>query len=678
MSSIAESLSLAVKNHQSGNLQEAEVLYRQVLAQNPQNANALNLLGVLFAQTERFDESVTSLRAAIAVHDDQPQFHFNLGNALRKLGQNGEAEVSYRRCVELDATHVQAHFELASIARLDGRREDAIAGFERVIELNPNHLDANNNLGMLLIEAGFPRRGLRALNHAVATRPDFGRGHANLGKACLDLGNPIEAERHLRRALVLLPDDPVVLNSLGNALSLQSKAAEAVEMYRAALNHDPEYAHAHVNLGNALRAMQRHDEAVASYDRSLEMTTDDGVRALAHYGRAFLYERLSEIEQATEDIERAHSLDPKHRGVQLLRARIARREGRLEEGLAIVESIREDPSMQRMRGSASVEAGRILDKMGRYDEAFEMFATGQEALSESPIASRHDWTSYLNTISNSRNWIDASGPANWETSWDDGVSAPTFFVGFPRSGTTLTEQILDSHPGIVATDEAPLLPMLVEHVPQMLVDRPKFPAGLQDLTPDQVRTLRSMYWENASRFVGQADLEGRHLVDKLPLNLVNLPLVRRIFPEAKVITALRDPRDVCLSCLMQEFRPNVAMVHFYTLETTARLYVGVMDLWMRYREHIGLASIETRYEDLVNDLEGSARRLLEFLGMPWDDAVLAYTDRAKERLISTPSYEAVSRPIYKSSAGRWRNYEAQLEPVREMLQPFIEAFGYEA
>jgi hypothetical protein len=153
-------------------------------------------------------------------------------------------------------------------------------------------------------------------------------------------------------------------------------------------------------------------------------------------------------------------------------------------------------------------------------------------------------------------------------------------------------------------------------------------------------------------------------------------MVYRLFPDARVIVVLRDPRDCCLSCFMQPFLPNQAMVNFLTLKQTVRFYAAVMDLWRHYRSELDLNYIEVRYEDLVEQFEPTARRLVDFVGEPWNDAVMKFFEHARTRDVRTPSYAAVASPIYSRAVGRWQHYHAQMEPVLEILQPYVAEFGY--
>jgi hypothetical protein len=201
-----------------------------------------------------------------------------------------------------------------------------------------------------------------------------------------------------------------------------------------------------------------------------------------------------------------------------------------------------------------------------------------------------------------------------------------------------------------------------------------YPEALPDLDPDALQALRRVYFEAVDRHLRR--LAGRTPVDKMPLNTIDVGLIHRLFPEARILLALRHPCDVVLSGFMQAMKPNAAMVLFDSLASTARFYAQVMGLWQQYRQVLPLSVLTVRYEDLVVDLPGETRRILEFLDLPWDDAVLSYAEHAQTRAIATPSYHQVVQPIYRRSVGRWRNYADAFEDVLPVLQPFIEEFGY--
>lgn len=232
------------------------------------------------------------------------------------------------------------------------------------------------------------------------------------------------------------------------------------------------------------------------------------------------------------------------------------------------------------------------------------------------------------------------------------------------------ERVLQAHPGIVTTEEeSPLTPLR-----QQLARLEAYPEGLASWTADEIDEAVRRFWSGAEQAVGP--LDGRLLVDKLPLNIVDLGLANLLFPQARVLVALRDPRDVCLSCFMQYFLLNDAMVNFLDLGQTARTYAAVMDLWLHYRAGLSMPYLEYRYEDLVEDFDGVVRRVLDFVGVGWHEEVARYREKSLGQAISTPSYRHVTGAVYTRSVGRWRAYRQELAPVLAELAPFVATFGY--
>jgi len=251
-----------------------------------------------------------------------------------------------------------------------------------------------------------------------------------------------------------------------------------------------------------------------------------------------------------------------------------------------------------------------------------------------------------------------------------------FFVGFPRSGTTLLEQVLDAHPDLVTTGERTPLNLMINSTDQLIGRQLKFPEDIESINEDEIMKLRQGFFQAARNVTGE-DFMQRRLVDKMPLNIVKLGLVNRIFPDAKVLVALRDPRDTCLSCYFQQFRPNRAMLNFLELATTGEFYATVMGLWLHYRSVLSVPWMEYRYETLVEDFENTVREVLDFIGVPWNEAVTEYADYARSKNINTPSYSDVVSGISKSAIGRWRHYRDELTPILPILEPFVKEFGYE-
>jgi len=279
-----------------------------------------------------------------------------------------------------------------------------------------------------------------------------------------------------------------------------------------------------------------------------------------------------------------------------------------------------------------------------------------------------------------RNLAESLTPAHFQRWVEAGKAFPhqkmAVLASFPRSGTTLLEQVLDSHSGLVSSDEREAF---ARDIFPAMWRTPKTPLPtvealdaipLERLAAQRARCLN--YMEAALN----EPIHDRVHLDKNPTLTLLIPGMLRLFPEARLLIALRDPRDVVISCFMQYLPLNPNSVCFLTLERTARRYAHDMGIWRKLREMICSPWLEVRYENTVGQLEQEARRTFEFLKLPWESQVLNYRDRLKEKAVSSPTYEAVSKPIYSSAIGRWKNYQKYLEPCLEVLQPCIEAFGY--
>jgi hypothetical protein len=247
-----------------------------------------------------------------------------------------------------------------------------------------------------------------------------------------------------------------------------------------------------------------------------------------------------------------------------------------------------------------------------------------------------------------------------------------FLVGFPRSGTTLLDQILDGHPRLQVMEEKPALFDIRSTIDTMPGG---YPSALASLKETDIQNLRDRYLRNVERHIDRRP--GTILVDKLPLNICSIPLIVRLFPNSRIILALRHPCDVVLSNFMQDYKLNDAMANFLTIDSAARFYKRVMGFWLQCVELFPLSVHTIKYEDLVHDFEGEIRNLLRFLDVDWNDAMLDYRRHAQHRRkIVTPSYAQVTEPIYERAKFRWMHYEDYLKPVLKDLQPFIKAFRY--
>jgi tetratricopeptide (TPR) repeat protein len=317
--------------------------------------------------------------------------------------------------------------------------------------------------------------------------------------------------------------------------------------------------------------------------------------------------------------------------------------------------------------------GEAYEKLGRFDDAFAAFSRANELLAGAAAGFAHD-RSYLTpqAIARMTGFVASLDEGAWRPA-PTVPRSPVFLIGFPRSGTTLVDQILASHPGISTLEERDSLIEAGRTLADMDADLGRIP----QISDGEIERLRAAYWANVAVGFGGAPIKDV-FVDKLPLNAVLLPVIYRLFPNAKIVLALRDPRDCVLSCYQQRFGMNAAMFQLLRLDTAAAYYDAVMRLVQTCRAKLPLDVHEARYESVVTDFDGTVKSLLAFLGLPWDDAVRGYAETAKRRVIATPSAAQVVRPLYTTSQGKWRNYRRFLEPVLPVLEPWVAAFGYDA
>jgi len=628
----------AMALHQDGRIAEAAAAYDRLLARDPRNADALHLAGVAACQMGDGAKGVELIRRAIALRPAMADFHFNLGNALKDLGRYADAETAYRQAIRLQPLYVEAHSNLGGVLKQLGRNDAAAECFRQAIRLRPAHADAHGGLGAVELDRGQFGAAVAAFRKAIALRPRDAEAQYGLAAAQLGQDHIADAADALAKVLALSPGHVEALNLLSVVRLRQRRIPEALAALREAVTRNP-----------------RH--------------------VVALYNLASLLEERGEIEEARSVAAGGLALDPTHAGLQLVLAQCERRSGDLAGALARLQPLTEAAGESRHAAAIHLEAGQILDRLGEFPRAFEQFRIGKALAARGAEAGKYDPAADLQRLGQLRARFDPAWVHSWSPMPADAASdsPPIFLIGFPRSGTTLLELALDSHPGLLSLDERPTVRAILEAADRLPGG---YPAALANLRSDDVARLHRVYRDKAREFVDWR--APRRLVDKLPLNILHAGALARLFPGAQFLLALRHPCDACLSCFMQNFELNESMAHFLSLENTVAYYAAVMGLWRHYASLSPIRSHVIRYEDMVDDFEGGMRGAIDFLGVGWDNAVLHYRDQAKARdRVHTPSYSQVMEPIYRRARYRWHNYRAQLEPFLPTLRPFIEAFGYE-
>ncbi|HSC48408.1 MAG TPA: sulfotransferase, partial [Gammaproteobacteria bacterium] len=505
----------------------------------------------------------------------------------------------------------------ASAAYAQGDLRRAGVGATRVLQQMPEMPEAMHLLGLCFLREGDAVRAVQLLRHAAALRPADAMLVHHLGIALQDAGDLAGALTVLNRAAVLDPRDVDVRLNIGVVSENAGDTAGAEQAYRDVLEREPRHAAAAAYLSSILEQRNSLEEAAVLSDRALEV-------------------------------------EPREPVANLTRAQLDLRAGRMAEAAARLREVLADPALTpRNRAVAAGRLGAAYDRLGEPEAAWQQFMAAKKAL-QGTFASQPGGTYGIAAATLMHRYLDRL---------PDGLppiqgTMPVFLVGFPRSGTTLLDQMLSGHPGIeVLEEKATLWDFLSEFAAGDAALERLARVGDAELEP-----WRRRYWQRVRDFMPGRDPQ-RLFVDKMPLNSLYMPLIHRLFPGARFLFALRDPRDVVLSCCMQTFTLNEAMRHFQSLDETARYYAAVMSVGaaaaVRLQDRVHLI----HYEDVVADTESAARRLLEFLELPWEANVLDFQRTARAKRISTPSYHQVVEPIYTRARARWRRYEHQLAPV---------------
>jgi tetratricopeptide (TPR) repeat protein len=482
-----------------------------------------------------------------------------------------------------------------------------------------------------------------------------------------------------RRAVDQHPRNAVALLDSARAFGARFQVAQAEQWLDRLLelkSNDPVHLHL---VAQSLRMIFRPERAMPLLERVVAQT--DSIPD-AFLELALLYERRHRLAEAAELIERALRAAPEYLEPRLVQARLHRRQQQENLAESVLRDLTRRPGADPLlKAQAWADLAEMYDRRGEFDAAMTAIVQckniqfGQEAL----VKRLSD-----QLISSFRGLVDQVRPDDF-TRWREHVTARpgaerrvALLAGFPRSGTTLLEQVLDAHPDVVSSEELEVFPRDV--FPRLWRRDPAEQAAptveaLSALPVELWLALRAQYLDTMEQVLGQP-IAGRIHLDKNPAMTLLVPAFRRLFPESTVLIALRDPRDVVLSCFLRYLPLNTNSVWYLTLRRTAERYATDMRAWLTLREKLPQPWLQVRYEDLVQNLEGEARRCLQALGLPWDPSVMHYRENMTGKAVRSPTYEAVSRPLFKTAIGRWQNYAKYFEPVLPVLEPFVREFEY--
>ena len=604
----------------AGLTSEAIAEGRRAVEIQPNYPGALSNLGIALFDESRFEEALVHLDRAVALQDNFTQAHSNRGNALQRLKRFAEAEPAYRRAIELDPQFAEAWNNLGTCLRELKRSEEAESVYRKALALRPHDPDFLDNLALALKDLDRLGEAAETYRRALAIEARSDKIHVHYGATLIDLDRMEEAGAAAERALALNPSNADAVNLMGRVAFEREDLSSAVDYFRRALALKPDLADAHNNMGNALKELGNLEEARRAYLKAIEI--DSSV--------AGVYVNLADSMKFAPG-------DPHLLAMETLAAKT--------DGLSANDRLQLDFAL-----------GKAYADLGEHRRAFPHWLKGNAgkrariAYDEASTFALFDAVEAAFTPA----LIKAKGGRG------DPSRAPIFVLGMPRSGTTLVEQILASHPLVSGAGELKLFNDVVLEVASAGGTKP-YPNFLPALDAGALRRIGELYVAGIRRRAPAA----AHVTDKMPANFFFLGLIHLALPNARILHTVRDPVDTCVSCFSKLFTAEQSFT--YDLAELGRYHARYQRLMAHWRRVLPAnAFLDVRYEDVVGDLEGEARRIVSYCGLPWDERCLAF--HQTDRPVRTASATQVRQPIYRNAIGRWRVYEDFLAPLLTALE----------
>jgi tetratricopeptide (TPR) repeat protein len=657
----------------------------QALQLNPHNAQAHRALAKAYLLQDKVAEAIDQFEQAIAADPELAEAHWELSAAL-----NAKSAIHQLKAIELKPNSIdyRLQLQLAKSLAKQGKPEAAVACLERIIKLKPDCAEAYVSLGMIFSDMiDRPTEAFTHLQKALQLNPNHAEAYVYLAvvsgkrgdvgtatqyaKQAVQL-NPHLADAHqimaevylakwelenaiasCRQALKLRPNFPEALHSFGNALMMGGNIDEAIKYFEQAIAAKPNLIKAHYSLGNAFQVSGDLDRAAAVYDRLLQHQPSDP-EALA--GKASILERQKQYQAAYDLIKPLVTTYPHNYNYLVTYATVCRRLKQAREAIPAIEARLTQASIApTQKQHLLFTLGELYDSINEYDAAFNAYqrANRQHTHKYDRQRSKQDFEAIMQVYS-CENLTQAKLPRAQNNS-----ELPVFIVGMPRSGTTLVEQIVASHPLVYGAGELNDISMLLHGMMQRFgLSRP-YPDLLEYFNQELIDRTAQQHLDRLRQFSTTAT----RITDKMPYNFINLGLIALLFPKARIFHCTRDPLDNGLSYYFQNFigfhpqKHDLRDIGYYY-----KLYQRLMQHW---QDTLDLPIMEVKYEEVVADQEAMSRKMIEFLGLEWDDACLSFYK--SKRFAKTVSYDQVRQPIYNKSVGRYKHYEKYLEPLKAAL-----------
>jgi tetratricopeptide (TPR) repeat protein len=687
----AKAIAMAGQLYSRGQYAQAERVCRQIIEARPANGDAHNILGVSLAALGRTEDGLAALRRAVKLNAQAPSYYANLGEILRQSGKIDEAAEALETAVKLDPNNAQALNNLGIVQYERKKFTDAVDYYHKALALNPNMAEALNNLGNALRMTGdldgaidayqealtqravYPEvynnlgtllqqdrrieEAEHALRKAIQQSPHYVEAHNNLAQLLFAEKNEVEALRVLGEALKFAPKNVQTLTITAKIQLKRNNLQAAEQAARLALGEEPDNAEVLTLLGQVLHETDRYEEALEVLDRAVAKSPDNP-EALNFYGVAL--KSVGRLDEARDYILRALKLNDAMYGAYAnLNDLIDFSEGVGEELFNRMDAIFETVPNREVEPFLALHFAyaKALDDRGQHEKALDHYIVGGRMKRAQLDYKESETFGFFDGIKAAFP-KEAFEKRQYQGLDDD---RPVFIVGMPRSGSTLVEQILSSHPDVYGAGEVKYLARALGQLRDRFPSLPKYPDMVAKITPAQLDITAKNYQQALAQGAGDAT----RITDKLLTNYFFLGLINLMFPNAKVIHTRRDPVDTCLSGFTKLFKDD--MPHSYDLAEIGRYYGKYRELMEHWEEVLPdgfMTSVD--YEDVVADTEKEARRLIAFLGLQWNEKCLDFHN--SDRPVKTASVAQVRRPIYKTAVRRWKKYGSGLQPLVDAIE----------
>ncbi len=564
------------------------------------------------------------------------EFKKILTSALKNHKENNleEAIKLYKKVLNLRPNHLDAIYNLAIIFSRRKNYAEASNFFLKYTKIDPKNPGAYNNLGLTFFYLGKIDEAIKFIKKSIDLNPKFSDAYNNLGFVYIQNGKIDEGEKYCLKAYDLNPKSHATYSNLKLIFRKQDKFKNLEKLYVNTIRLNPKFLEAYVALMD-------------------------------------IYERSHQEKKLDEIIKKAEKEFLNNDVVNLYKGKIHFNNQKFKEAIYLIEPI--SFKLDTLEQSKSLVLAKSYDKINNIEKAYENFSK-MNNISFKNKSNKIDKNRYLNLVKERTNFFVNEKFEKWDLYQDKkAFNNPVFLIGFPRSGTTLLDTIIRSHPKIDVIEEKPILEEIIKK--SKLLTNNSF-LNLKKLNSKDIDELRKIYFNKRLEYIKKED-SGKIYIDKLPLNIIYVGEIIRIFPNAKFLFSLRNPYDCILSCFMQDFLLNDAMSNFINLNDTAILYNSVMKLWHQYLNLFQIKRHTIKYEDLVLNFDDTVKKVLDFLNIDWSDSIYSYRETAKERdMISTPSYNQVIKPIYKQAINRWKRYEDKMQNIKPIIEPWIKKFNY--